>query len=72
MAHAILIPPVIPSAKVYYRMHRLRLKKDKVDLSHRCGVVVGLLKKQGMRRTYLLYMIMLKDECLRHACDVIT
>jgi len=57
MAHAILIPPVIPSAELYYRMHRLRLKKDERDPSHRCGVIVGLLKKQGMRRTYLLHMI---------------
>jgi len=57
MAHAIPIPPVIPSAKVYYRMHRLRLKKDERDLSRGCGVIVGLLKRRGMRRTYLLHMI---------------
>jgi len=38
-------PPVIPSAKVYYRMHRLRLKRDERDPSHGCGVIVGLLKK---------------------------
>jgi len=57
MEHAILIPPVIPSPKLYYRMHRLRLKKGERDPSHRCGVIVGLIKKQGMRRTYLLHMI---------------
>jgi len=59
MAHAILIPPIIPLAKVYYRMHKLRLKRDKRDLSHGCGVIVCLLKKRGMRRTYLLHMITL-------------
>ena len=57
MAHVILIPPVIPSVKVYYRMYKLRLKRDERDLSHGCGVIVGLLKKRGMRRTYLLHMI---------------
>jgi len=57
MAHAILIPPVITSVKVYYRMHRLRPKKDERDPSHGCGVIVGLLKMRGMRRTYLLHMI---------------
>jgi len=57
MAHAILIPPVIPWGKVYYRMHRLRLKRDERDPSHGCGVIVGLLKKRGMRRTYLLHII---------------
>jgi len=46
MEHAILIPPVIPSAKLYYRMHRLRLKKDKRDLSYECGVIVGLIKSK--------------------------
>jgi len=45
MAHAILIPLVIPSTKVYYKMHRLRLKIDERDPSHGCGVIVGLLKK---------------------------
>jgi len=57
MAHAILIPPIISSVKVYYRMHRLRLKRDQRDLSYRCGVIVCLLKKRGMKRTYLLHMI---------------
>jgi len=56
MAHTILIPLVIPSANVYYRIHRPRLKRDERDPSHRCGVIVGLLKKRGMR-TYLLHMI---------------
>jgi len=65
MAHAILIPPVIPSAKVYYRMHRLRLKKEERDPSHGCGVIVGLLKKRGMRITYLLHMIK-PFNCLFH------
>ena len=35
MAHSILIPPVIPLVKIYYRMHRLRLERDNRDLSHR-------------------------------------
>jgi len=38
-------PPVIPLAKLYYRMHRLRLKRDERDASHGCGVIVGLIKK---------------------------
>ena len=45
MKHTILIPLVIPSAKVYYKMHRLRLKGDERDPFHGCSVIVGLLKK---------------------------
>ena len=41
MADAIIIPLVIPSAKTYYIMSRLRLKRNERTLSHRCGVIVG-------------------------------
>ena len=41
MADAINIPLVIPSAKTYYIMSRLRLKINERTPSHRCGVIVG-------------------------------
>ena len=57
MADAIINPLVILSAKTYDIMLRLRLKRNKRTLSHGCGVIVVLLKKQGMKRTYLLHLI---------------
>ena len=41
VADAIIIPLVIPSAKTYYIMSRLRLKRNERTLSHGCGVIVG-------------------------------
>ena len=57
VADIIIIPLVIPSVKAYYIMSRLSLKEDKRTPSHGCGVIVVLLKKQGMGRTYLWHMI---------------
>ena len=44
---------LIPSARRYYMMYRLSVKRDKRPLSHRCGVIVVLLKRQGMKRIYI-------------------
>ena len=57
VADAIINPLVILSAKTYDIMSRLRLKRNKRTPSHGCGVIVVLLKRRGMKRTYLLHLI---------------
>ena len=42
-----------PSTRRYYIMYKLSVKRDKRTLSHRCGVIVVLLKRQGMKRIYI-------------------